>query len=212
MNRPTNVRGLPHPPLAIVRDHPDGGAAVLPSRTVHGSGTAGPDRGTPSGHAPAAQPESPEAALRAELRERTADLQRLKAEYDNYRKRVHRDRRAVGEIAVANVLGRLVPVLDAVAEAAEQGELTGGFRRVAEALETELAALGLESFGTPGAPFDPSLHEALTYTPADLPPDAPAGRVERATCGAVLRQGYRVGGRLLRPALVAVTDEAPAGP
>ncbi|MEU9116803.1 nucleotide exchange factor GrpE [Streptomyces sp. NPDC048483] len=208
MNRPTHVRGLPRRPLALVRDHPDDGPAVLPRRAVEGTQTADTDSGAPAGRAPAAaQPASPEAVLRAELRERTADLQRLKAEYDNYRKRVRRDRRAVGEIAVTNVLGRLLPVLDAVAEAAEQGELTGGFRRVAEALETELAGLGLQAFGAPGDPFDPTRHEALTYTPAD----PPSGRAERATCAAVVRPGYRVGDRLLRPAQVAVRGEAPAG-
>ncbi|MFJ9850631.1 nucleotide exchange factor GrpE [Streptomyces sp. NPDC101150] len=212
MNRPTDVRGPRHPPLTVVRDHPDDSPAVLPPRAVQGSGAADTDRGAPSGRTPAAaRPAPPETAIRAELRERTADLQRLKAEYDNYRKRVRRDRRAVGEIAVGNVLNRLVPVLDAIAEAAEQGELTGGFRRVAEALEAELAALGLQSFGTPGAPFDPTRHEAVTYTPADVPPGTPSGQVERAVCGAILRPGYRVGDRLLRPAQVAVRGVTPAG-
>ncbi|MFG2138264.1 nucleotide exchange factor GrpE [Streptomyces sp. NPDC048650] len=205
MNRPTGARGHPHPPLSIVRDRPHEGPAVLPPRACRAPDPADPDGRTPADQdAAVVQPVSPEAALGAELRERTADLQRLKAEYDNYRKRVRRDRLAVGEAAVANVLARLLPVLDALAEAAEQGELTGGFRQVGEALEAELAALGLESFGTPGAPFDPVRHEAITYTAADLP----AGQAERAVCAAVLRRGYRVGGRLLRPAQVAVTEEA----
>ncbi|KIZ16220.1 nucleotide exchange factor GrpE [Streptomyces natalensis] len=207
---PTGIRGLPRPPLSLVPDRPDDSPAVLPARTPQGRKSGDTDRVAPPGREPAAvQSVSPNAALRAELHERTADLQRVKAEYDNYRKRVRRDRRAVGEIAVANVLERLLPVLDAVAEAAEQGELTGGFRRVAEALEAELAALGLESVGRPGAPFDPTLHEAVTYTPADGGGGGPAAvpAPDRAVCGEVIRPGYRVGDRLLRPAQVAVRDE-----
>ncbi|USA04617.1 nucleotide exchange factor GrpE [Streptomyces lydicamycinicus] len=140
--------------------------------------------------------------LHAELRERTADLQRLKAEYDNYRKRVHRDRLAVGEIAVANVLSRLLPVLDSLAEATARGEVTGGFARIADELRTELGALGLQALGAVGDPFDPLIHEAITYTPTD--------RLEQATCTEVLRLGYRVGDQLLRPAQVAVAGEPPA--
>lgn len=136
--------------------------------------------------------------LRASLSERTADLQRLKSEYDNYRRRVHRDRRALGEIAVANVLTGLLPVLDALDEARRHGEVTGGFRRVADVLETELAALGLETFGAPGDPFDPALHEAVTCTRAD--------HVDEPTCTTILRPGYRVGDRLLRPAQAEVTE------
>lgn len=136
--------------------------------------------------------------LRRQLRERTADLQRLKSEYDNYRKRVRRDRRSVGEIAVANVLAGLVPVLDALDEARKHGEVTGGFQRVADLLESELAALGLEAFGTPGDPFDPALHEAVFCLRA--------GHVERPTCTTILRPGYRLGDQLLRPAQAEVTE------
>ena len=137
-------------------------------------------------------------ALRARLRERTADLQRIQAEYGNYRRRVRRDRLAVGEIAVANVLAGLLPVLDAIDQARRQGEVTGGFQRVADVLEAELATLGLESFGAVGDPFDPTLHEAVSYTRTD--------RVERPTCTAILRPGYRVGDRLLRPAAAEVAE------
>ncbi|MFH9251196.1 nucleotide exchange factor GrpE [Streptomyces lydicus] len=186
MNRPPHVHGVPRPPLALVgHDH-----------SVGGRGTSPADRGTtPPGSSPAPG-DATDAALRAELRERTADLQRLKAEYDNYRKRVRRDRQAVAEIAVSNVLARLLPVLDALAEATAQGEVTDGFARVAGALEAELASLGLQSVAAPGAPFDPTLHEAVTCTHTD--------RVTCPTCSAVLRQGYRVGGQLLRPAEVVV--------
>ncbi|WP_316248186.1 nucleotide exchange factor GrpE [Streptomyces sp. TRM49041] len=136
-------------------------------------------------------------ALAVALAERTADLQRLKAEYDNYRTRVHRDRLAVREIAVANVLRRLLPVLDAVAEAGRHGELTGGFLRVARELEGELAALGLATFGAAGEPFDPRVHRAVAYVQSD--------RAERPVCTEVVRPGHRVGDQLLRPAEVVVT-------
>ncbi|MFC9878228.1 nucleotide exchange factor GrpE [Streptomyces libani] len=204
MNRPPHVHGLPHPPLALVghgpAKRPEPGPPDVTDRPDEGveQGT-----GRPSGHDESAgRPTPPEAVLYAELRERTADLQRLKAEYDNYRKRVHRDRLAVGEIAVANVLSRLLPVLDSLAEATEQGEVTGGFQRVAEALRAELGALGLQAFGAAGDPFDPLIHEAVTFTPTD--------RLEQALCTEVLRLGYRVGDRLLRPAQVAVAGEPPA--
>ncbi|MGW1379277.1 nucleotide exchange factor GrpE [Streptomyces sp. NPDC002446] len=186
MNRPPHVRGPARPQLALVGRGPQDSPAVLPARTPAKERTG---TGTPT---------PPEAVLRAELGERTADLQRLKAEYDNYRKRVRRDRQAVAEIAVANVLRRLLPVLDALAEATERGEVTGGLQRVADTLEAELAALGLQPVGAPGAPFDPVVHEAVTCTSSD--------QVGCATCAAVFRQGYRVGGQLLRPAEVAVTE------
>ncbi|WP_409467454.1 nucleotide exchange factor GrpE [Streptomyces sp. HC307] len=136
--------------------------------------------------------------LRAQLRERTADLQRVTSEYDNYRKRVRRDRHAVAEIAVANVLTGLLPVLDAIDQARRQGDVTGGFAHVAAVLEGELAALGLQSFGAAGDPFDPAWHEALSCTRSD--------HVERPTCTAILRPGYRVGDQLLRPAQAEVAE------
>ncbi|WP_093802606.1 nucleotide exchange factor GrpE [Streptomyces sp. Wb2n-11] len=199
MSRRTDIRGRPGAPLEIVREVRDSGppAALSPraARREERTGRAGDGSGAPR--------PSREEELRAELRELTADLQRLKAEYDNYRKRVRRDRLAVREIAVANVLGRLLPVLDALAGAAEQGEVTGGFERVSQALQTELAALGLQRFGTVGDPFDPLVHEAVLCSRT--------AKAERSTCAAILRPGYRVGDHLLRPAQVAVA-EPPAGP
>ncbi|GEC07628.1 hypothetical protein SSP24_52830 [Streptomyces spinoverrucosus] len=136
-------------------------------------------------------------STRAELAERTADLQRVKAEYDNYRKRVRRDRLAVREIAVANVLRGLLPVLDAVDRACAHETMTPGLREITEALEVQTGALGLVAFGEVGDPFDPARHEALAH---HVSPSCP-----RPTCTAVLRPGYRVGDQLLRPACVEVT-------
>ncbi|GGT26374.1 hypothetical protein GCM10010271_32590 [Streptomyces kurssanovii] len=148
--------------------------------------------------------EPPEIAkLRSQLSERTADLQRTKAEYDNYRKRVRRDRMAVQEIAVSNVLGALLPVMDTVVKAREHGETSKGFTCVADLLEARLAALGLQSVGEVGEPFDPTAHEALDYTESE--------QQERPVCSAVLRPGYRVGDHLLRPAQVVVTGPPTTG-
>jgi molecular chaperone GrpE len=137
-------------------------------------------------------------SLQALLDERTADLQRLKAEFDNYRKRVERDRVAMAEQAMAGVLSTLLPVLDDVDRAREHGELTGGFKSVADALEGTVAKLGLERFGAAGDAFDPLLHEAVMHQHAD--------DVTEPTCVSVMRPGYRFAERLLRPAMVAVAE------
>ncbi|MER6189165.1 nucleotide exchange factor GrpE [Streptomyces cyaneofuscatus] len=139
--------------------------------------------------------------VRTALSERTADLQRLQAEYQNYRRRVERDRVTVKEIAVANLLSEILPVLDDVGRAREHGELVGGFKSVAESLETVVAKLGLQQFGKEGEPFDPTIHEALMHSYA---PD-----VTETTCVAILQPGYRIGERTIRPARVAVAEPQP---
>jgi molecular chaperone GrpE len=138
------------------------------------------------------------------LAERTADLQRLQAEYANYRKRVERDRLAVREQALANVLHELLPVLDDIGRAREHGELTGGFKSVAESLEGIVVKLGLTAFGENGEPFDPTLHEALMHSySAD---------VTEPTAVQILQPGYKVGERIIRPARVAVAEPGGDGP
>ncbi|MEV1019903.1 nucleotide exchange factor GrpE [Streptomyces sp. NPDC050264] len=139
--------------------------------------------------------------VRTALNERTADLQRLQAEYQNYRRRVERDRVTVKEIAVASLLTELLPILDDVGRAREHGELVGGFKSVAESLETVSAKLGLQQFGKEGEPFDPTIHEALMHSYA---PD-----VTETTCVAILQPGYRIGERTIRPARVAVAEPQP---
>ncbi|MGK5629942.1 nucleotide exchange factor GrpE [Streptomyces sp. URMC 123] len=138
---------------------------------------------------------------RMALGERTADLQRLQAEYQNYRRRVERDRVTVKEIAVANLLTELLPVLDDIGRAREHGELVGGFKSVAESLETVVAKMGLQQFGKEGEPFDPLVHEALMHSYA---PD-----VTETTCVSILQPGYRIGERTIRPARVAVAEPQP---
>ncbi|MET9835996.1 nucleotide exchange factor GrpE [Streptomyces sp. NPDC006385] len=139
--------------------------------------------------------------VRTALGERTADLQRLQAEYQNYRRRVERDRITVKEIAIANLLTELLPVLDDIGRAREHGELVGGFKSVGESLETVAAKLGLQQFGKEGEPFDPTIHEALMHSYA---PD-----VTETTCVAILQPGYRFGERTIRPARVAVAEPQP---
>ncbi|MFB6842461.1 nucleotide exchange factor GrpE [Streptomyces sp. NPDC056361] len=139
--------------------------------------------------------------VRSALDERTADLQRLQAEYQNYRRRVERDRVTVKEIAVASLLAELLPVLDDVGRARDHGELVGGFKSVAESLETVVAKMGLQQFGKEGEPFDPTIHEALMHSYA---PD-----VTETTCVAILQPGYRIGERTIRPARVAVAEPQP---
>ena len=138
--------------------------------------------------------------VEAQLAERTADLQRLQAEYANYRKRVDRDRAAVHEQAIVKTLTGLIPVLDAINQAREHGELSGGFEKVADSLLAALGRLGLVTYGEKGDPFDPKIHEALSYT------DSPD--VTEDTCVAIMFPGYKVGERLLRPARVAVAEPA----
>ena len=140
------------------------------------------------------------ARLREQLADRTADLQRIQAEYANYRKRVDRDRTAVRELALANVLTELLPALDAIGQARQHDELSGGFKSVAESLESAASKLGLVTYGEPGEPFDPKIHEALAHS---YSPD-----VTEVTCAEIFQPGYKVGDRILRPARVLVAEPA----
>jgi molecular chaperone GrpE len=142
--------------------------------------------------------------LRTEVAERTADLQRLQAEYANYRKRVERDRDAVREFAVGEALAALLPVLDDIGRAREHGELEGGFRQVAEALDAAVTKLGLTRFGQPGDPFDPTQHDALMHAYSD--------EVTEPTAVQILQPGYSYAGRVIRPARVAVAEPTVALP
>lgn len=139
--------------------------------------------------------------VRTALAERTQDLQRLQAEFQNYRRRVERDRIAVKELAVANLLTELLPVLDDIGRARDHGELVGGFKQVAESLETVAAKMGLMQFGKEGEPFDPTIHEALMHS---YSPD-----VTETTCVQILQPGYRIGDRTIRPARVGVAEPQP---
>jgi molecular chaperone GrpE len=132
----------------------------------------------------------------------TGDLQRLQAEYVNYKRRVDRDRELVKQNATFGVLSALLPVLDDIDRAREHGEVEGGFKAVADSLERIVAGLGLDKFGAPGDEFDPNLHEALMHGHS---PD-----VTTTTCQNIVQAGYRIGDRVVRPARVTVVDPEPA--
>ena len=139
--------------------------------------------------------------LRTALAERTGDLQRLQAEYVNYKRRVDRDRDVTRKAGVEGVLRDLLPVLDDVRSAREHGELTGGFKAVGDEVERTAGKYGLEAFGTKGDAFDPHVHEALLHAHA---PD-----VTGPTCVEILQPGYRIGDKVMRPARVAVAEPDP---
>jgi len=213
----------PEQPATTRPDHAAAGASggtegtATPTGAPESSGTPEPDRTPEAGTGPpeSGQPAAPGPqdepagglgaeleALRAALDERTQDLQRITAEYANYRKRVERDRALIGEQAIGNVLSELLPVLDDLDRAREHGELVDGFAAVAEQLLAALTKFGLTAFGEKGDPFDPTRHEAVAHLTSD--------EVEGPTCVDILRRGYLLGDRLLRPAMVAVA-EPPSG-
>ena len=132
----------------------------------------------------------------------TADLQRVQAEYANYRKRVDRDRTSTTEFAFASVLIELLPVLDDLDRAAEHGELTGGFKAVADRITATVERLGLTKFADAPVAFNPEIHEALTH---EVSKD-----VSEPTASKILQPGYKFKERIIRPARVAVTDPKPA--
>jgi molecular chaperone GrpE len=186
-------------------------------------GTTGP-QGTPGAQAPGAPAEDPTeqqvpdfvpvpdeadepdlaadlAAARAAVAVLTNDVQRLQAEYVNYKRRVDRDRGLVKENATYSVLSSLLPVLDDLDRAREHGELEGGFKAIADSLERTVAGHGLVKFGAPGDEFDPRLHEALMH--------AYSADVTTTTCQNIVSAGYRMGDRVVRPAKVTVVDPEP---
>lgn len=161
---------------------------------------------TPDG-APAppvdASDDAPEPDLQGKIDELTTDLQRLQAEYVNYKRRVDRDRTLVDQNATYKVLAPIVEVLDTIDRAREHGELDGesnaGFKAVADQLERIVTNLGLTKFGEPGDTFDPQLHEALSHLGTDP-------EVKETSVKVVAKAGYRIGDRVARAAQVLVVD------
>jgi molecular chaperone GrpE len=171
--------GQPAPPVADPSDNGDGAAAQA---------------GKPESTSPDVELDS----MRGELDERLRDLQRVTAEYANYRKRVDRDRGLVAEQAMAAVIGALLPILDDIDRAREHGDLGGPFAAVADHVSTTLGKFGLIGCGEKGDRCDPTRHEAVAHqTSAD---------VTEPTCVEDMRRGYLLGDRLLRAAMVAGAD------
>jgi molecular chaperone GrpE len=158
----------------------------------------------PSGPAPeaaaAGAAHGADASAFDEVAELKSTLQRVKAEYDNYRKRALRDQQLVAERTKAAVVTQLLPVLDDLDRARSHGDLESGpLKSVADKLATAFEGLGLSGFGDEGDEFDPSLHEAVQHE----------GEGTHPIIGSVMRRGYRVGDQVLRHALVGVVDTVP---
>lgn len=158
----------------------------------------------PTGEEPAAdeEPRSEQAegpSPEQRIAELTEDLQRKQAEFLNYKRRVEDDRVRFLAEGKNQVLSELLTVLDDIGRADEHGELVGGFKAVADQLTTTLSKFGLEPFGEVGEPFDPNLHEAVFHAGEDP-------NVQVQSIAQVMRTGYRVGDRVLRPAVVGVVD------
>ena len=179
---------------------PDGAAsdAALAEESVPGAAPTADELGED-----ATAPGSSATETEVRAAELTADLQRVQAEFLNYKRRVDRDRELVKQNATFSVLSSLLPVLDDVDRARDHGELSGGFKAVAEALERVVAGQGLEKFGTSGDPFDPRVHEALMH--------GLSSEVDTTTCDKIVQAGYRIGERVVRPAMVTVVDPDPSG-
>jgi molecular chaperone GrpE len=187
-----------------VSEHEHEGPRVTDKRRVDPESGEVRQPGSPAGAPDPLLAEAVEAALvdvevtevESKLAELTADLQRVHAEYANYRKRVERDRELIRQMAIGGVLSELLSVLDDIERARQHDELDGAFKSVGESLESTIARIGLERFGAAGELFDPNVHEALTHEASD--------EVSEPTVVAVYQPGYRYADRVLRPARVAV--------
>ncbi|HKV18247.1 MAG TPA: nucleotide exchange factor GrpE [Mycobacterium sp.] len=155
----------------------------------------------PSGPAPGAfAGETPEEAGKAA--ELLADLQRVQADFANYRKRALRDQQLTADRAKAAVIAQLLGVLDDLDRARSHGDLDSGpLKAVADKLVSALEGLGLSGFGAEGDEFDPALHEAVQHE----------GDGTHPVVGTVMRRGYKVGEQVVRHAMVGVVDTVPAG-
>ena len=146
----------------------------------------------------ASAPAASQEVVSDQVAELTADLQRITAEYANYRKRIDRDRELIKDLAIASVLEQLLPLLDDIDRAREHEELTGGFAAVADNLTKVVERFNLTPVGAVGDEFDPSEHEALQMIESE---NFPVPSV-----ATVLRKGYRRGDKLIRPAQVVVAE------
>lgn len=188
-----NGENEPHEPVTVTdkrRIDPVTGEVRDPSGPAPGAASAAPD---------AFAGESPEEAGKAG--ELLADLQRVQADFANYRKRALRDQQLTADRAKAGVMAQLLPILDDLDRARSHGDLeTGPLKAVADKLVSTLAALGLTPFGEEGDEFDPSLHEAVQHE----------GEGTHPVVGTVMRRGYKVGEQVVRHAMVGVVDTVPA--
>ncbi len=193
-------------PRVVIRDKrridPTSGTVRVPAGEQPAGARPGADRAGEqmSEHeaADGAQPTVVDDDVSRQLAERTEDLQRVTAEYANYRRRVDRDRQLMVDQAAERFATQLFPIVDDIERARDHGDLTGAFKVVADRVLGLLDGLGVEAFGSAGDPFDPALHEAVIHDTS--------AEVDVPTATTVLRQGFRRGDRVLRTAMVAVTD------
>ncbi len=169
---------------------------------VRANAEEGADMSAPSAGADEAAADT-EVLIGMEIATLREDVQRIQAEYANYRKRVERDRSVARDNAIADVLTALLPVLDDMQRAREHNEFAGALKALGEAVEAVATRFGLEAYGATGEGFDPAVHEALTHTTADDAGESPVTVVSN-----VYQVGYRHAGRVLRPARVGVEDRA----
>ncbi|MDY6869745.1 MAG: nucleotide exchange factor GrpE [Actinomycetota bacterium] len=202
MTRPTNSENEPHEPVTVTdkrRIDPVTGDVRDPSASAPGASQAATS--APGGPAP--EPfagETPEEADKAG--ELLADLQRVQADFANYRKRALRDQQLTADRAKAGVMAQLLPILDDLERARSHGDLDSGpLKAVADKLVSTLEGLGLTPYGEEGEEFDPALHEAVQHE----------GEGTHPVVGTVMRRGYKVGDQVVRHALVGVVDTVPAG-
>lgn len=188
------------PETSGVDDMVEEGAPLEPQDLTEVEGAADEPVETTEGVSTSSTTEpDPLAGAEQALAERTADLQRLQAEYANYKKRVDRDRELIRENATYAALTPIIEVLDTIDRARDHGELEGGFKEVADQLERVVADRGLVRFGAEGDVFDPTVHEALSHIGTD--PD-----VTETTCKVIAKAGYKIGDRVVRAAQVLVVD------
>lgn len=190
-------------PREGVREDPVAEEAAGATEAADATGAADAAEATADAAATGAAGAEDEAArLAAELEERTGDLQRVTAEYANYRRRVDRDRANDRAAAKAAVAAELLILADDLDRAEEHGDLeTGPLAVFAGKFRDMLAGLKVTAFAEPGEGFDPEIHEAVQ--------DMSSGGEQ--VLGAVLRKGYRMDDRLLRTAMVVIADPEPAG-
>jgi molecular chaperone GrpE len=191
------TQGDPHDEPVIITDKrridPDTGE-------VREGAFGGQERTDPrfsSGSAPSGSAPGGPAAKVDEAEELKSTLQRVKAEYDNYRKRSVRQEQAAADRAKAVVVMQLLPVLDDLDRARSHGDLESGpLKSVADKLAAALEGIGVVAFGAEGDAFDPERHEAVQHE----------GDGSNPVVGTVMRQGYLLGDRVLRHAMVGVVD------
>lgn len=192
-------------PPAEPAETPQGGSAGSPAGSFGDAAAEMANETEVEAQPSASSVEDELIVTRMDLAERTADLQRLQAEFVNYKRRVDRDRDLIRENATYAALAPIIEVLDTIDRAREHAPLVDGFKAVADQLERIVAGLGLSKFAAPGDAFDPTIHEALSHIGQDA-------EVSVTTCKVIAKAGYRMGDRVVRAAQVLVVDPAGLDP